>query len=143
MWARETRTPQRGSGGAQRCHRGEAGGYPDPALEAGVCRGVGGAWGGPQAGPAWLHRVLVVVVVPHHPPSHAALVCLQPKLTPQEKLKLRMQKALNRQCKQRPRPPLPPAPFLAPSHPPLIFEQLKPIKRRHRKKCCNRSTRDR
>lgn len=26
----------------------------------------------------------------------------QPKLTPQERLKLRMQKALNRQCKSRP-----------------------------------------
>lgn len=75
-----------------------------PALEASVCYGVGGSLGGvvPQVWLAWL----APCPRPRPPhPSHAILVCLQPKLTPQEKLKLRMQKALNRQCKQHPWPP--------------------------------------
>ncbi|XP_049649552.1 CLK4-associating serine/arginine rich protein-like isoform X2 [Accipiter gentilis] len=49
----------------------------------------------------------------------------KPKLTPQEKLKLRMQKALNRQCKQHLWPPPPPHPdththtHAHTSHPPI------------------------
>lgn len=48
----------------------------------------------------------VVEALGHPPPPLPPLLPLpQPKLTPQEKLKLRMQKALNRQC-MSPRLPL-------------------------------------
>uniref|UniRef100_A0A8C7R2E0 CLK4-associating serine/arginine rich protein n=1 Tax=Oncorhynchus mykiss TaxID=8022 RepID=A0A8C7R2E0_ONCMY len=51
-----------------------------------------------------------IPVVPHTPCAPALRVCvlmpaclLQPRMTPQEKLKIRMQKALNRQCEERER----------------------------------------
>lgn len=50
----------------------------------------------PQVPGSWTRWV---VGAPGHPPALPPLLPLpQPKLTPQEKLKLRMQKALNRQC---------------------------------------------
>lgn len=50
----------------------------------------------PQVLGSWMRWV---VGAPGHPPPLPPLLPLpQPKLTPQEKLKLRMQKALNRQC---------------------------------------------
>lgn len=61
-----------------------------------------------------------LVGAPGHPPGLLPLLPLpQPKLTPQEKLKLRMQKALNRQCMSHRLPRLFPAPprSLAPGRP--------------------------
>ena len=56
-----------------------------------------------------------VVGAPGHPPGLLPLLPLpQPKLTPQEKLKLRMQKALNRQCTSWPRPSRAPLLLLLP-----------------------------
>lgn len=50
---------------------------------------------------------------------------LQPKLTPQEKLKLRMQKALNRQCKQSNHPPVTPS-LICPTAPASPLLSLSP-----------------
>lgn len=66
---------------------GPCGGCLQPAPPAHVPPQVPGSW------MRW------VVGAPGHPPPLPPLLPLpQPKLTPQEKLKLRMQKALNRQC---------------------------------------------
>lgn len=52
---------------------------------------------------------------PGYPPALLPLLPLpQPKLKPQEKLKLRMQKALNRQCTSWPRPSRAPLLLLLP-----------------------------
>ena len=75
-------------------------GAPRPSwLVSAACPSSAPAPASPRLWMRW------VVGAPGYPPALLPLLPLpQPKLTPQEKLKLRMQKALNRQCTSWPRP---------------------------------------